>query len=251
MIFVQNAMREWDHEKFEPHIQSIVNSMDGEVFGGELLIRWRKADGELIPPCDFIDDIKSQGLLPIITSKMMWYTTRKLLLANGMQKKHFHLSVNVTPDLLIDSSFIDNCLALAKIDNIRLILELTEQQQFHMEKSIEHTLMVLADANVTFALDDFGTGCSALSYLKYFPVSYIKIDKVFIHDFLSNCTSLYIVESVINLAAKMNIKTVAEGVETQKQAYHLGELGIDYLQGYYFGKPQEIIQYCNDKKTVS
>ncbi|HAW7687637.1 TPA: EAL domain-containing protein [Escherichia coli] len=182
-------MREWDHEKFEPHIQSIVNSMDGEVFGGELLIRWRQTDGELIPPCDFIDGIKSQGLLPIITSKMMWYTTRKLLLANRMQEKHFHLSVNVTPDLLIDSSFIDNCLALAKIDNIRLILELTEQQQFHMEKSIEHTLMVLADANVTFALDDFGTGCSVLAYLKYFPVSYIKIDKVFTHDFLSNFTS--------------------------------------------------------------
>ncbi|WP_249923812.1 EAL domain-containing protein, partial [Escherichia coli] len=86
---------------------------------------------------------------------------------------------------------------------------------------------------------DFGTGCSVLSYLKRFPVSYIKMDRSFTQDILSDRTSRHIVESVVGLAEKQGIATVAEGVETQAQVNCLRSLGVDYLQGFYFGRPEK------------
>ncbi|ELJ7199435.1 TPA: EAL domain-containing protein, partial [Escherichia coli] len=101
-------------------------------------------------------------------------------------------------------------------------------------------LCQLSDAGVEFALDDFGSGYSTLSYLKYFPVSYIKVDKTFIRDVLWEDTSRHIVECVVSLAEKIGVRTVAEGVETQAQAKYLQALGIYYFQGYYFGRPQTL-----------
>ncbi len=98
-----------------------------------------------------------------------------------------------------------------------------------MDRQTERMLSLLSDAGVAFALDDFGTGCSVLSYLKYFPVSYIKMDKSFTQDILSEKTSRHIVESVVGLAEKLGIDTVAEGVETQEQVNCLCFLGVDYL----------------------
>ncbi|MGT6156028.1 EAL domain-containing protein, partial [Escherichia coli] len=98
--------------------------------------------------------------------------------------KRFQLAVNVTPALLADRDFTQMCLALAGENRIRLVLELTEQRPFCITHRTERILCQLSDAVVEFALDDFGSGYSTLSYLKYFPVSYIKVDKTFIRDVL-------------------------------------------------------------------
>lgn len=94
-----------------------------------------------------------------------------------------------------------------------------------MDRQTEEKLSRLSDAGVAFAPDDFGTGCSVLSYLKHFPVSYIKMDKSFTQDILSEKTSRHIVESVVGLAGKLGIDTVAEGVEIQAQVNCLCPLG--------------------------
>lgn len=159
---------------------------------------------------------------------------------------NFRLAVNVTPALLADKQFIQMCLRLAGKGKIRLVLELTEQQPFYIGWQTEWILSLLKKADVEFSLDDFGTGCSVLSYLKYFPVSYIKMDKIFTKDVLceESCLSLYIVESVVGLANKLGINTVAEGVETRNQAECLNKLGVDYLQGFYSGRPEEVPIFC-------
>lgn len=115
-----------------------------------------------------------------------------------------------------------------------------------MDRQTEEKLSRLCDAGVAFALDDFGTGCSVLSYLKHFPVSYIKMDRSFTQDILSEKTSRHIVESVVGLAGKLGIDTVAEGVETQAQVDCLCAIGVNYLQGYYFGRPEKVATFCRE-----
>lgn len=152
--------------------------------------------------------------------------------------------MNVTPGLLADSEFTQMCLTLTGKNDIHLILELTEQQPLNMDRQMEQIFGRLSDGGVKFALDDFGTGCSVLSYLKYFPVSYIKMDKSFTQDILVEKTSRHIVESVVWLAEKLGIDTVAEGVESQEQVTCLRALGVNYLQGYYLGRPKKISSFC-------
>ncbi|GDJ75082.1 c-di-GMP-specific phosphodiesterase [Escherichia coli] len=167
-----------------------------------------------------------------------------------MLQRGFRLAVNVTPTLLLEHEFTQMCLALAGHDSILLVLELTKQQPFNMDRQTERILSRLSDAGVAFAMDYFGAGCSVLSYLKRFPVSYIKMDKSFTQDILSENTSRYIVESVVGLAGKPGIDTVAEGVETQAQVNCLCSLGVDNLQGGG-RKPEKAVvinQYFNSRK---
>ncbi|EOM1498585.1 EAL domain-containing protein, partial [Escherichia coli] len=178
--------------------------------------------------------------------KILNHTVARLSEVKAMLPRGFRLAVNVTPGLLAESEFTQMCLVLAGHDSIHLVLELTEQQSFNMDRQTERVLSRLSDAGVAFALDDFGTGCSVLSYLKHFPVSYIKMDKSFTQDILSEKTSRHIVESIAGLAGKLGIDTVAEGVETQMQVDCLRAIGVNYLQGYYFGRPEKVATFCRE-----
>ncbi|ENH3686790.1 EAL domain-containing protein, partial [Escherichia coli] len=210
----------------------------------ELLVRWHMPTGEIIPPAYFINRVESAGLVLPLTEKILNRAVAGLSKVKAILPRGFRLAVNVTPSLLAEREFTQMCLALAGHDSIHLVLELTEQQPFYMNRQTERVLSRLSDAGVAFALDDFGTGSSVLSYLKHFPISYIKMDKSFTQDILSEKTSRYIVESVVGLAGKLGIDMVAEGVETQAQVSCLCSLGVDYLQGFYFGRPEKVDTFC-------
>ncbi|EFB1556605.1 EAL domain-containing protein [Escherichia coli] len=239
-------LRAMNAGEFRAYIQPIVRASDLSVSGGELLVRWHTPERKVIPPARFISQTESFGLLPGMTCRLMLQAANEFLGLGNALPDSFRLAVNVTPALLSDKQFIQMCLILAGEGKIRLVLELTEQQPFYIDWQTEWILSLLNNAGVEFSLDDFGTGCSALSYLKYFPVSYIKIDKVFTQDILceDSCSSQYIVESVIGLAEKLGINTVAEGVETRIQADYLSALGVNYLQGFYYGRPEEVSVFC-------
>ena len=234
--------------QFVPYIQPVVSASDLSVSGGELLVRWHTTTGDIIPPAYFIEQVETCGLLPAMTQQLVRQVVSGLACLGTARLKRFRLAVNVTPALLADRDFTQMCLALAGENRIRLVLELTEQRPFCITHRTERILCQLSDAGVEFALDDFGSGYSTLSYLKYFPVSYIKVDKTFIRDVLWEDTSRHIVECVISLAEKIGVRTVAEGVETQAQAKCLQALGIYYFQGYYFGRHQTLTVF---RKGVS
>ena len=230
--------------EFEPYLQPIVSASDLTVSGAELLVRWHMPAGEIMPPAYFINRVESAGLLLPLTEKMLSLAVDGLSEIKTVLPFDFRLAVNVTPALLVDSAFTQMCLSLAGHDNVHLVLELTEHQPFNMDSQMEQMLNRLSDAGVKFALDDFGTGCSVLSYLKNFPVSYIKMDKVFTQDILRERTSRHIVECVVELAGKQGIDTVAEGMETRAQVDYLRSLGVKYLQGFYFGRPETVFSFC-------
>lgn len=227
--------------EFEAYIQPVVRASDLTVTGGELLARWHTSTGKVIPPMYFIDQIESAGLLSVMTQKILQQAVTGLSCMTHILPQGFRLAVNVTPTLLADRDFTQMCLAFTRSYGMRLVLELTEQCPFSVDRQTELELGRLNDAGVEFALDDFGTGCSVLSYLKHFPVSYIKMDKSFIQDILRERTSRHIIECVVTLAEKLGVQTVAEGVETPGQVYCLRSLGVDFFQGYYIGKPEPVL----------
>ncbi|MED0049705.1 EAL domain-containing protein [Escherichia coli] len=243
-VSASRLIRALNNGEFEPYLQPIVSASDLTIFGAELLVRWHMPAGEIISPAYFINRVESAGLLLPLTEKILNRAVAGLSEVKAMLPCGFRLAVNVTPALLAEPKFTHMCLALAEHDNIHLILELTEQQPFNMDRQTERMLNWLSDAGVEFALDDFGTGCSVLSYLKYFPVSYIKIDKSFIQGILSEKISYSIVESVVGLARKLGIDTVAEGVEIQEQVNCLYSLGVNYQQGFYYGRPEKVVTFC-------
>lgn len=245
-VSADRLMRALSNGEFEPYLQPVVSASDLTVSGAELLVRWHMPTGEIIPPAYFINRVESAGLLLPLTEKILNRAVVGLSEVKAMLPRGFRLAVNVTPALLAEREFTQMCLALAGYDCIHLVLELTEQEPFNMDRQTEDRLSRLSDAGVVFALDDFGTGYSVLSYLKYFPVSYIKMDQFFTQDILSEKKSKYIVECIVELAEKMGIATVIEGVETQQQVECLQHLGVDYLQGYYFGKAMNLREFINE-----
>lgn len=245
-VSADRLMRALSNGEFEPYLQPVVSASDLTVSGAELLVRWHMPTGEIIPPAYFINRVESAGLLLPLTEKILNRAVVGLSEVKAMLPRGFRLAVNVTPALLAEREFTQMCLALAGYDSIHLVLELTEQEPFNMDRQTEDRLSRLSDAGVVFALDDFGTGYSVLSYLKYFPVSYIKMDQFFTQDILSEKKSKYIVECIVELAEKMGIATVIEGVETQQQVECLQHLGVDYLQGYFFGKAMNLRDFINE-----
>lgn len=197
-VSAEKLMCALNNGEFEPYLQQVVSASDLTVSGAELLVRWHMPAGEIIPPASFISRMEDAGLLLHLTEKILNRAVTGLSAVKAMLSQGFRLAVNVTPALLAGRQFTQMCLTLAGHDNIHLVLELTEQQPFNMDIQTKETLNRLSDAGVAFALDDFGTGCSGLSYLKYFPVSYIKMDKSFTQDILSERTSRNIVEELSN-----------------------------------------------------
>ena len=237
-IPVSRLRQALNNGEFVPYIQPVVRASDLSVTGGELLTRWHTPDGTLILPGEFIARVEPAGLLPALTCRMMQQAVNGITGTEGGFSRDFRLAVNVTPALLTDSRFTEACLTLA--GPLRLVAELTEQAPFHTDGQTVRTLKRLHDAGVELALDDFGTGCSVLSYLKYFPVRYLKMDRDFVRDILYEDASRHIAECIVALARKRHIRTVAEGVESREQADYLRTLGVDYLQGYHTGAPEAL-----------
>lgn len=244
IVTTDRLLRAMSAGEFEACIQPVVRTSDLRISGGELLVRWHTPEGKIIPPARFIGQVESAGLLPDMTCRLMLQAVNALSGIKSVLPDDFRLAVNVTPALLTDSRFIQMCLTLAGESKIRLVLELTEQRPFNADWQTAWRLALLNHSGVEIALDDFGTGCSVLSYLKHFPVSYIKMDKSFIQDILSEDLSRNIVESVVGLADRLGIGMVAEGVEVREQVNCLSALGVDYLQGFYFGKPEKVSTFC-------
>lgn len=230
--------------EFEPYIQPIIRASDLNIIGGELLVRWHTPSGEIIQPVHFIRQIESACLLSDMTCNLMLQAVNELSEIKDILPEDFRLAVNVTPGMLDDRKFIQMCMNLSGKGNIRLVLELTEKQPFYTNWQTEWVLNLLSNAGLELSLDDFGTGYSMLLYLKHYPISYIKMDKSFTQDILKEDISKHIMESVVGLAERLSINIVAEGVETREQVTFLRHLKVNYLQGFYFCKPEKLTTFC-------
>ena len=237
--------------EFKPYIQPIVCASNHKIIGGELLVRWHTSDRGVIYPDSFIDNMEKAGILSELTCSIINEVVVNFDGENKFNGEGFILHVNVAPSLLHNKKFISTCIRVKKKNNLSLVLELTEQYFFTMDSKTISTFHFLKESGVQFALDDFGTGYSNLFYLECFTVDFIKVDKMFTQG-LERCKqSHYIIETILELSKKLNIKTIAEGVENMELVNKLMLLGVDYFQGYYFGQAIELCSFIKKyRKTL-
>jgi len=153
------------------------------------------------------------------------------------------INVNVSGKQIIQTDFIDkvkNILQITGLNPNRLVLEITETSFIDSQEIIDDLLSELRQIGVAFAIDDFGIGYFSLGYLKNFSVDSIKIDKSFIDGIVNDKKGFEIVKSIIQMAQKLGIKTVAEGIENDNQLKNLQSLSCKYGQGFFLSKPVNV-----------
>lgn len=215
---------------------------DGTMYGAEALMRWKRSDGTMIYPGDFIPVAERSGLIRMMGR---WALRAACCEIADFNKKHnlqWLVSVNVSAEQFGDPDFaqvVHHALSFSKLPPHQLQLEITESTLMKEPEMALELLDKLRALGVRVAIDDFGTGYSSLAYLKLFKLTTLKLDRSFVKD-LPESEDLAICRSVFAMAREMGIETVAEGVETEEQWNLLREAGCKSLQGYYFGKPQPL-----------
>jgi diguanylate cyclase (GGDEF)-like protein len=225
-------------EGLSMHYQPIVTLSNGQISGVEALMRWNHPEG-LIPASMFIPAAEQSSLIVDLDRWGLREACGQLRLWNltGVVSDEFVLSVNISgrqfgrPDMV---RHILEILADCQLNPKQICLELTETVLITQEERAIAILQELQQNDLNLSLDDFGTGYSSLSYLNQFPVDAIKIDRSFISGQGDGLANRAIVKSILSLAHSVDLKVVAEGIETPQQLASLRELGCDYGQGLLF-----------------
>jgi len=222
------------------HYQPEVDLTSGMVIGVEALVRWAHPDMGLISPMEFIPLAEESGL---ITSIGEWVLRTACAQNKAWQmgkNTNIRIGVNLSASQFKNHNLLEliaNVLEETGLNADSLELELTESILMeHAETSI-NTLDQLNRMGVHLSIDDFGTGYSSFSYLKRFPIDTLKIDRSFVHDINTDPDDAAIVKAVTTMAHSLNLKVVAEGVETKEQLATLKNLGCDIAQGYLISRP--------------
>lgn len=229
-------------EKDEFHIvyQPQVDANNENFRGFEALLRWGKDGEDVISPNLFIPIAEEMGIIEEIGG---WVLEEAIKAATSWRMdfdRDFIMSVNISSMQLEQKDFCDNIRHLLKKYDYKpefLELEVTETRLIKTTREVYRTLKEIKDMGVKIALDDFGTGYSSLDYLRWLPFDVLKIDKSFIDNLNHDSVERAIVHSVIGLVNKMNLETIAEGVENDEQLKSLQESSCTYIQGYLYSKP--------------
>ncbi len=227
--------------EFELHYQSLYSKDAETLVGSEALLRFRAANGDILLPLAFLQNLEDIGLMPRVEN----WVLRTAIGQCAQWRKHpamedFVMNVNLSsafiqrPELF---HVVTEALLESNLPPHALTLEITESAYVLPMKDGLDTLYRLREYGVNVAIDDFGTGYSSLSYLKRLPVTETKIDRSFVLEIESDISAKSFVASIIQLAHSLNHTVCVEGVETAEQAEMLIDIGADILQGYYFSRP--------------
>ena len=225
---------------FVLHYQPQINLRSGEIFAVEALIRWRHPRLGLAPPAKFIPIAEESGLIVPIGDWALREACRQNKAWQDAGLPPIAVCVNVSARQFRENhivSAVAQALAESALEPKYLELELTESLVMQdVDRAIE-TMKELRALGVRLSIDDFGTGYSSLSALKRFPVERLKIDRSFIRDLPDDEDDCAVASAIISLGQKLNLKVIAEGVETEAQIAFLRDNHCDELQGYHFSRP--------------
>ena len=232
---------------FSLHLQPIVDKNEKELNYYEVLIRLKDEDNTITPNI-FIPVAERYAIMPKIDK---WVIEHVIKFLEQDKYANHKFSINLSGASFEDKNLIE--FLSKKFKNNRklaesIIFEVTETSAVTHIESAGDFMRILLEYGVRFALDDFGTGFSSFAYLKHFPVDLIKIDGVFVKDIVNDPADQAMVRSINHIAHSLNKKTIAEYVENEDIMKILKEIGVDYFQGYYIGKPAELETYNSIKK---
>ncbi|BCL76606.1 cyclic diguanylate phosphodiesterase [Jeongeupia sp. HS-3] len=234
--------------EFEPFLQPIVATEDGRWIGAEVLMRWRLPGEGLIRPDLFIPMAEQTGLILPMTRDLMRQLAKALAPHMAELPSAFHLSINISAAHCHDPQLLDDCrefLAAFQPGQIELWLELTERELIEPTEQTDALFKQLDAEGIKIAIDDFGIGHASLNYLQRFTVDALKIDQSFVARIGADTLSGHLLDTLVELAERLEIDLIAEGVETAEQRDYLQALHVRYLQGYYFGRPMPMSEFIH------
>ena len=237
---IENQLKKGiQNDEFVVYYQPQFRAKTHEIVGFEALIRWNNPIQGFMMPNQFIHIAEKSGLMSSITQIVIKKASVFFQKINRHREIAYEVSVNVTPQDMLHTDFIswlDKSRSRNANDH-QLTIELTETSLVNNFDDMIKKMQQLRDKNYNVALDDFGTGFSSLNYLVELPVQVLKIDRSFVSDITENNKQRKMVEVVLNIAENLDLSTVAEGIETKEQLLVIEEMGVHYIQGYYFSKP--------------
>ena len=238
---VHGMNRALTRDEFQLHYQPICDLSDGRIAGFEALIRWNHPVDGLMPPMDFLWIAEQTGQIREIG---LWTLERACrdwpMLKRFTEYEKPFVSVNLSASQLINETLVEDVKSILlshDMNPAEIKLELTETAMVSHPDIAQQIFKRLIELGSSLALDDYGTGHSGLGHLQKYPIGTLKIDRVFIAPVLDSAHNAEIVRSSIALAHSLDMDVVAEGVENAEVRAKLLEMGCDFGQGWYFGRP--------------
>jgi diguanylate cyclase (GGDEF)-like protein/PAS domain S-box-containing protein len=235
-----------ERNEFEVYYQPQIDVRTMRIVGMEALLRWRHPERGLMLPGSFLSVAEERGFIVLIGDWVLRTALNQARAFRDLGFPDFRVAVNLSARQFRELSLVDgieSAVKQARVDPRLLELEITESVAMENLDLTFKVLERLRRTGISIAIDDFGMGHSSLSYLKRFPIDCLKIDRNFVEDLPDRFEDAAIVRSVIELAQGLNLRVVAEGVETKPQLDFLKEHGCREVQGFYFGFPVPAPQF--------
>ncbi len=253
----QDLRRAVRRGEFEVYYQPRVGLEGGETISMEALIRWRHPERGLVSPKEFIPVAEECGLIVPIGYWVIQQACEDLRMLDRQTPEPLDVAINLSFKQLQDNMFVDTASRIIQqsgIDARRLEFELTETAIMSNYQETYEGMMALSQLGVTFSLDDFGTGFSSFAHIQRLPISALKVDRSFIRHVARNNEDGIIVKAMINLAHSLQLRVIAEGVETLDQVQFLWQNHCDQVQGFYFSpavSAKDLLRLLEQRATVA
>lgn len=237
-----------ENSEFVPFYQPIVDVYTRRIVAAEALTRWQKADGTMISPLEFIPLLEKHGTIvsldyyifeKVCAQMQVWKDTplRDMCVSVNMSRQHFY-----QPDFI---ERLTRTTAKYGIPNDHIHIEITESIYVGDDQLINRIMLELREHGFQISMDDFGTGYSSMSMLQKMPIDILKIDKQFLDSSLSSDNGIIVLEGIVSIAKQLGLKTICEGVDSNKQINWLKTVGCDMIQGFYYSEPLPYTDFEN------
>ncbi len=248
---IRNALK---NNELTTYYQPQYDTINGQMKSAEALVRWIKPDGNVISPFFFIPVAEESDLI----TEIDWYVTELVCktLVKQNDSPRFPISVNFSRRHIQEEKFAEKLSELVdryKLPHSLIEVEITESAMIGNEETILEWIISIRDAGFKVAIDDFGSGLSSLQFVKDVPADVLKIDRSLLSHNCEDEKERIVLESIFTFAHRLNIKTVAEGVETKEQLGFLRSCDCNRIQGYLYARPMpedEYLKLCFEHKVV-
>lgn len=232
--------------EFQVYYQPKIDLKTKKVVGAEALIRWIKPDGTMIFPDQFIPVFERNGFIEELDGYVLKEVSKFLMNRVKNKTSVFPISINQSRYLFSNPHYVDNIETIIENTGINgelIELEVTESLYIENHTQLARVVNQLRECNIKFSIDDFGSGYSSLNLLTEISADVLKIDREFLTDSDTSQVKRDVIENIVELAHKLNMKVVCEGVETRDQVEFLENILCDVAQGYYYSRPMPVLDF--------
>ncbi len=247
----KELLKSIENNEFIIYLQPKFNTLTEEIVGAEALIR-KKVKDKIIMPGNFVPKYEKTGEITLLDMYVLKEICKLQKKWRSLNLPIYPISINESRHHLKNKNHINELKQIIQdydVDTSKIELEMTETTVIEDIKTAKNAANSVKKLGFIVSMDDFGTGYSAFNVLKDIEIDILKIDKSFFDNMENNNRAKIIIDTIIKMCKKLNIKTVAEGIETKKQVDFLKKIGCDIIQGYYFSKPMLVKDF--EKKYLN